>query len=462
MDGDTTHGKRSCPAFRKICRICNKRNHYSKCCKTKKIEAIEQDSEESTDNDGNQSLYVYAIEDEVDSKDWWQKACLAEKTVVKFNLDSGSQCNVITKKIAEEAEAQITKCTTKFLTSFSNHKIDVLGETKISTKVKNVTSLVKYIVVEKGTPIMGKSTCVRMNLMKRIEVITKDNEDLFEGIGCLKQFTYDIDMIDNPNLPICPARKVPHILREQVKKELDMMVEQKIITPVTKPTPAVSPMVVIKKGDKIRLCIDPSAINKNLKRRHFPLNTVEEITARINGSQWFTLLDCRKGFWNLKVSKRTSDYLTFSTPFGRYSCLRMPFGLASAPEVFQQVMSTLLAEFKNVEVSMDDVLIHAKTRSELEMTTENVLQKFKTSGLKLNKEKCKFNVQEVKFLGHMVTHEGLKPDPEKIETIRKIKRPENVKDLQRFLGLVTYLSKFIKNLADVTAPLRLLLQKHVA
>lgn len=339
VDGDTTHGKRSCPAFRIICRICNKRNHYSKYCKTKKIEAIEQDSEESTDNDGNQSLYVYAIEDEVDSKDWWQKACLAEKTVVKFKLDSGSQCNVITKKIAEEAEAQITKCTTKFLTSFSNHKIDVLGETKISTKVKNVTSLVKYIVVEKGTPIMGKSTCVRMNLMKRIEVITKDNEDLFEGIGCLKQFTYDIDMIDNPNLPICPARKVPHILREQVKKELDMMVEQKIITPVTKPTPAVSPMVVIKKGDKIRLCIDPSAINKNLKRRHFPLNTVEVITARINGSQWFTLLDCRKGFWNLKVSKRTSDYLTFSTPFGRYSCLRMPFGLESAPEVFQQVIN---------------------------------------------------------------------------------------------------------------------------
>lgn len=457
---DTTHGRRSCPAFRKICKSCNRRNHLTKCCKTKKVEIIEQDSD---DNNSNESFFVHSIEDDVDTTDWLQKVYLSGKIAVKFKLDSGSQCNVITRKIADKAGAVIKPCTTRYLTSFSNHKIQVLGEAKLETKIKNINKEVKYMVVDKEvTPIMGKSTCVRMNLMKRIESIEKDNEDLFTGIGCLKEFVYDIDLIDNPNLPICPARKVPHILRKTVKEELDMMVQQNIIIPVTKPTPAVSPMVVVKKGDKIRLCIDPSAINKNLKRRHYPLNTVEEIAARINGSKWFSLLDCRKGFWNLKVTKRTSEYLTFSTPFGRYSCLRMPFGLASAPEVFQQVMTTLLAEFKNVEVSMDDVLIHAENKLELEKITNQVLEKFRRSGLKLNKDKCKFNVQEVKFLGHMVTHEGLKPDPEKINTINKLKKPENVKDLQRFLGLITYLSKFIKNLSDETAPLRLLLQKNVA
>lgn len=459
---DTVHGKRACPAFRKVCKICNKKNHLTKCCKTKKIEAIDQESEYSSENDSDDSVYVLSVEEDNNTKDWFQKAQLSGQTTVSFKLDSGSQCNVISKKIAEKAGANITPCSTKFLTSFSNHKIPVLGEAKIKTTVKQMTKEVKFIIVEKEvTPILGKSTCVRLNLMKRIESLNKE-DDIFEGIGCLKKFIYDIDLIENPKLPICPARKIPHTIREEVKKELDEMVTQKIITPVTKPTPAVSPMVVVKRNNKIRICIDPSEINKNLKRRHYPLNTIEEITARISGSKWFTLLDCRRGFWQLKVSQRTSDYLTFSTPFGRYSCLRMPFGLASAPEVFQQIMTTLLAKFKNVEVSMDDVLIHAQTKEELEQITERVLEKFRKSGLKLNKEKCVFNTQEVKFLGHLVTDEGLKPDPEKLETINKIKRPENVKELQRFLGLITYLSKFLKDLADITAPLRALLQKDTA
>ncbi|XP_049885516.1 uncharacterized protein K02A2.6-like [Pectinophora gossypiella] len=181
-------------------------------------------------------------------------------------------------------------------------------------------------------------------------------DDLFEGIGCLKKYKYDIDLVDDPKLPICPARKIPHTIRQQVKEELDNMVQQKIIKPV---------------------------------------------------------------------------------------------------------MSSLIADIKNTEVSMDDVLVHAASREELEKNTQKVLEKFRKAGLKLNKEKCVFSTQEVKFLGHIVTSEGLKPDPEKIETITKIKRPENVKELQRFLGLITYMSKFIKNMADITNPLRQLLQKNI-
>lgn len=457
---DTTHGRRACPAFKKTCKICKMKNHLTKCCKSKAVDAVlENSSEEDEDN-----FYVTAIDagKDVDTEDWFAEALLPENQKIKFKLDSGSQCNVITKNIADRTKAEIRQSTTKYLTSFSNHKIPVKGEAEIETSIKGRKRKVRYIIVnENVTPILGKSTCVTMNLVKKVDSTLKKEDDIFSGIGCIKNYKYDIDLVDNPKLPICPARKIPHSIRQQVKQELDSMVEQEIIKPVTKPTPAVSPMVVVRKNNKIRLCIDPSEINKNLKRRYYPLNTVEEITARINGSKWFTLLDCRKGFWQLQVTPRTSEYLTFSTPFGRYSCLRMPFGLASAPEVFQQVMSSLTAGVKNTEVSMDDVLIHATTKEELEKLTEKVLNKFKKAGLKLNKEKCVFNTQEVKFLGHVVTSDGLKPDPEKLETISKIKRPENVKELQRFLGLVTYLSKFIENMADITCPLRQLLQKDV-
>ncbi|XP_063361440.1 uncharacterized protein LOC134658236 [Cydia amplana] len=456
---DTMHGRRNCPAFKKICLRCNRRNHLTKCCKIKTVDSLLQNDE----YDSEDGFMVSSIDndDDVGKEDWFEPLTLPNGVTVMFKLDSGSRCNVITREIMDRTKSHLSPSTTRYLTSYSKHKMQVLGEAKLMTISKGQQNLIKYYVVnENVSPILGRKTCEKLNLVKRIDAITI-NDDLFEGIGCLKQYKYDIDLVDNPKLPICPARKIPHTIRQKVKDELDSMVEQKIIKPVTTPTPAVSPMVVVKKNDKIRLCLDPSDINKNLKRRHYPLNTLEEIAARIHGSKWFTLLDCRKGFWQLKVTPRTSEYLTFSTPFGRYSCLRMPFGLASAPEVFQQVMSSLLADLENTEVSMDDVLLHAASKDELEKTTHKVLEKFRNAGLKLNKEKCVFSRQEVKFLGHIVTSEGLKPDPEKIETITKIKRPENIKELQRFLGLITYLSKFIKNMADITSPLRQLLHKDV-
>ncbi|XP_061722995.1 uncharacterized protein K02A2.6-like [Cydia pomonella] len=456
---DTIHGRRNCPAFKKICLRCNRRNHLTKCCKIKTVDSLLQNEE----YDSEDGFMVSSIDtdDDVGTEDWYEPLTLPNGVTVMFKLDSGSRCNVINREIMDRTKSHLSPSTTRYLTSYSKHKMQVLGEAKLVTIIKGRQNLIKYYVVdEKVSPILGRKTCEKLNLVKRIDAITI-NDDLFEGIGCLKQYKYDIDLVDNPKLPICPARKIPHTIRQKVKDELDSMVEQKIIKPVTKPTPAVSPMVVVKKNDKIRLCLDPSEINKNLKRRHYPLNTLEEIAARIHGSKWFTLLDCRKGFWQLQVTPRTSDYLTFSTPFGRYSCLRMPFGLASAPEVFQQVMSSLLADLENTEVSMDDVLLHASSKDELEKTTQKVLEKLRNAGLKLNKEKCVFSTQEVKFLGHIVTSKGLKPDPEKIETITKIKRPENIKELQRFLGLITYLSKFIKNMADITSPLRQLLHKDV-
>ncbi|XP_017469225.1 PREDICTED: uncharacterized protein K02A2.6-like [Rhagoletis zephyria] len=456
---DTTHGRRNCPAFKKICQKCKRKGHLTKCCKSKTVNELVEDRE------GDYYSFVVSTVgaelDSVDVEDWYEKATLAKNVMVKFKLDTGSQCNVLNYETIKNIDAHISPTSTKCLTSFSNHKIPVLGEVVIDTLIKKQEVPIKYLVVKADvSAVLGKSTCEKLKLVKRIETLTID-EDLFEGIGCLKQYIYDIDLIENPKLSICPARKIPHTIRQQVKEELDSMVAQKIIKPITKPTPAVSPMVVVRKNNKIRLCLDPSVINKNLKRRYYPLNTLEEITARIHGSNWFTLLDCKKGFWQLQVTPRTSEYLTFSTPFGRYSCLRMPFGLASAPEVFQQVMSSLIADVKNAEVSMDDVLLHATSKLELERITQEVLDKFKIAGLKLNKEKCVFNTQEVKFLGHIVSAEGVKLDPEKIETITKIKQPENVKELQRFLGMVTYVSKFIKNLADITQPLRQLLRKDV-
>lgn len=121
-------------------------------------------------------------------------------------------------------------------------------------------------------------------------------------------------------------------------------------------------------------------------------------------------------------------------------CTRMPFGLSSAPEVFQNCLSTLLENFKNVEVSMDDILIHAKTEKELVKITKEFLDVIKRSGLKLNKEKCLFNRSSVYFTGHIVSENGIQADPKKVEAIQKANPPKNKKELQTLLGMVNYLA----------------------
>lgn len=109
------------------------------------------------------------------------------------------------------------------------------------------------------------------------------------------------------------------------------MTNMNVIRPINESTPVVSQLVIVRKNNKIRVCIDPSDVNKNILRRYYPLKTIEEISANIKGSKYFTKLDCKRGFWQIKVSERTQKYLTFATPWGRYACMRLPFRIASAP-----------------------------------------------------------------------------------------------------------------------------------
>lgn len=246
----------------------------------------------------------------------------------------------------------------------------MLGECTATVETINKQrQKVNFIVVDGNYPaILGRDSCQTLGFVKRVHELHASNldENLFNGIGCLNNYEYDIDIVDNPSLKIYPARRIPFALREHVKRELDYMVELGVIKPVTEPTPVVSPMVVVRQKDKVRVCLDPTDLNKNIKRRHHPLQTLEEIASRLNGSKFFTLLDCRKGFWQIKVSELTSKYLTFSTPWGRYSYLRIPFDIAYAPEIFQERMCSILSGLDGVEVSMDDILIRGSTIDILE------------------------------------------------------------------------------------------------
>ena len=226
-------------------------------------------------------------------------------------------------------------------------------------------------------------------------------------------------------------------------------------------------MLAIVKPNKVRICIDPRDLNRAIRREHYQLPTIDEVASRLTGAKKFTLCDAKDGFHQILLDDASSYLTTFNTPFGRYRWARMPFGISSAPEVWQRRMHEFVEDLEGVEVIADDFLIagfgetDAEVNSGLEKNERAFFKKCREWNLKLNKLKLKRAQTEVRFMGHLLTPGGLKADPAKVEAILDMPLPTDVKGLKRFLGMVNYLAKFLPLLSDMTELLQRLEDKAV-
>ena len=189
------------------------------------------------------------------------------------------------------------------------------------------------------------------------------------------------------------------------------------------------------------------------------LPAVEQSLAHLAGAHVFSTLDANSGFWQIPLDEESALLTTFITPFGRYCFHRLPFGVTSASEHFQRQMSEILADLDGVVCMIDDVLVYGITQEEHDSRLEKVLQRMKEVGLTLNRDKCHFSQNQVKFLGQILNKDGVHSDNEKVEAIQKFRRPRNVGDERRFLRMYNHLSKFAPHLSHTTKPLRELLRK---
>ena len=187
---------------------------------------------------------------------------------------------------------------------------------------------------------------------------------------------------------------------------------------------------------------------------------VDDSIAVLGDSRIFSQLDANSGFWQINLSETSRELTTFITPFGRFCFNRLPFGISSAPEIFSRMMSKLLSGIEGVICYIDDILIHGKDRESHDKVLRQVLRRLDEAGLTLNKDKCRFWKTKVKFLGHIIVSEGIKPDPAKVETIKKFPTPTNRTELRRVMGSLNQLAKFIPALATTNARLRELLKER--
>ncbi|RWR98464.1 hypothetical protein B4U79_04942, partial [Dinothrombium tinctorium] len=189
----------------------------------------------------------------------------------------------------------------------------------------------------------------------------------------------------------------------------------------------------------------------------YPIETIESITSKINGAKYFTVLDLDHGFLQIELDEESSTLCTFTTIWGRYRFKRLPFGIKSAPEVFQQVINQIFQDLDGVITYIDDLLIWGRSLKEHDKRLKAVLERAKKESVVFNPNKIQLRVSKVKYLGHILSVNGIAADPQKVKAIEEYEKPEKTTSLKRFLGMIQYLSRFIPHLAHKTHHLRKLL-----
>ena len=243
------------------------------------------------------------------------------------------------------------------------------------------------------------------------------------------------------------------------------MIADEIITEVTEPTDRVSSIVcnVKETSDgkkKVRLCLDPWDLNKNIRREHYYSRSIDEIFPLLHREKFFSVVDKTKGYWHVELDHESSLLCTFNTPFGRYRFKRLPFGIVVSQDIFQRRLDDIYRNVPNVTGIADDIIVFGSTQEEHDDAFLNILTAPRANNVSLNSEKLQFKQQSVNFYGHTLTTEGICPAADKLEAVKNISAPTNARELSSILGLLTYLNLFSAKIAEYTAPLRTLTKKN--
>ena len=192
------------------------------------------------------------------------------------------------------------------------------------------------------------------------------------------------------------------------------------------------------------------------------MKTAEEVAATLDGAQVFSVLDASQAFHQIRVSEETSKLLVYNTLFGHYKYKRLPFGICSAPKVWERILTQMFSDIPGAEIIRDKIIIKGRNTEEHDRILEETLARARERGMKFKLEKCEFAVPEVKNQGHIWGQDGVRIDPNRTEAIANFPVPENVDDVRRFLGVVNYVGKFVPNMSSRSEPLRILMNKDIA
>ena len=407
--------------------------------------------------------------------------CQVNNLKVKFEVDSGSHISTLCICHAVSCGAVIVP-TYKRVQGYSGNQVSLYGQTTVKFAYNGLSFMHTFLVVNSDrVNLLGRDLCNKLNIKFTVPGVNpsdkvynattyKVQDTVLQVFKDYLEDSFESSVTKTVTLHVLPgvrpvfakARPVPVRLRESVKMELQRLEKTGTITKVFTSEWASPTVNVLKDNNTIRICGDFSvSVNKYLDPVQSSLPSIEEVICRVGGAVVFSKIDLANAFLQLPLDEESKKYTTINTSEGLYRYNFLPFGLCASPGIFQSFMCQLLNDIDDVIIYHDDILIPSRSVEEHNSTLYKVLSILKQTGIKVNAKKCSFFTDKVQYLGHIFDRQGVQPNQEKVRAIIEAPSPKDVKQLQSFLGLCNFYSRFIQNYSQVVAPLYYLLRKEV-
>uniref|UniRef100_A0A914VKS3 RNA-directed DNA polymerase n=1 Tax=Plectus sambesii TaxID=2011161 RepID=A0A914VKS3_9BILA len=492
----TNHRSSDCRYRNMVCNACEKVGHLEKACRSKKPPTQQKRAaqrkgkkKEERSTKVNQLVYqldsiqlVSSNEAENDNRIYEAELQINGRPA-RLEVDTGAALTIVSTRLWQEIGSPTLKKSVTVCRSFTGHEVKVRGQADVDVDYNGKFARLMMLVTDTNQNLMGRPWIralaihdisklytpgglqTDVNLVRdksSIDHLLREFPSVFEsGLGHCTKVKAHLELKENVRPTFIRPRPLPFAVYDSTTAEIDRLVTEGVVSAVDYSDWAAPIVVVAKPGGKIRLCADFSTgLNEALDLHKYPLPRPEELFQRLNGGKLFSKLDFSDAYLQVELDDDSKKLVVINTHKGLFRYNRLPFGVSSAPAIFQQVMERMLTGIPGVGVYLDDVIVTGANDESHDRRLQQVLRRIQEYGFRVRREKCEWAQESIEYLGFRIDASGRHTSEKKTKAIAEMPAPQNLSQLRSVLGLINHYARFLPSLSSRLAPLHRLLKKE--